>query len=111
MTFPDYGDAVDVAQLQTAVAEMIASRTKSGEKTGTIAVGQTSVAVDISFPTPFATTPRVTAQARSTFGYTTTLATKSATGATIQLHRPAGAPTTAAANVQFDWVATDLGNA
>lgn len=111
MTFPDYSDAVDVAQLQAAVAEMISQRTKGGADSATISAGQSSADKAISFPTPFASTPFASATARTTADYAATVISRSASSVTVRVHRPTGAATTVAATVPFDWIATDLPNA
>lgn len=108
--FPTYSDAIDVAQLQAAVVSVVASRVKGGGTSGTIPAGDSFFDVTLSFATPFASTPAVTATARTTADYSATVTARSAGGATVRLHRPAGASTAGAATVPFDWHATDLGN-
>lgn len=111
MTFPTYADAVDIAQLEAAIAEMLSKRSKSGDSSGTIAIGQNTVDVVVNFATPFASTPRATATTRTTADYGATVTVRSAGSMTVRLHRPTGASTAAAATVPFDWNASDLGNA
>lgn len=110
MPFPTYDDAVDVAQLQAAVNEAISQHTKSGESSGTIPVGESFVNVQVSFGTPFATTPRVSPVPRTSDAYRATVISKSASATTIRLFRPSGASTSGSATVPFDWIATDLPN-
>lgn len=93
------------------VVEYLRKRVKSGDSSGTIAIGQVSVDVTINFTTGFASTPSVTPTPRTTSAYAATLLTKSATSFTVRLFRPTGAATSAAATVPFDWTASDLGNA
>lgn len=98
--------------VDTKVVEYLRKRVKGGSATATIAIGQaSSPATSVTFTTPFASAPACGATARSSFGYTATLASVSTTGMTVVVHRPAGASTAAAATVTFDWDANDLGNA
>ena len=93
------------------VVAYLAKRWKSGEGSVTIPVGQAFQDVSVTFGSAFASAPRAFAIPRTTDAYRATTRVKSTTGATFRIFRPAGAPTTAAATVPFDWEATDMGNA
>ena len=96
------------------IAAWLRARFRRGESGGTIAAGDTYVDVPVSFSPAFGTVPTVdvTLRAVTTAPYQAIMpARQSATGFTVRLMRPAGAATTAVANLSFNWFATDLPDA
>lgn len=105
MPFPTYDDAVDVAQLQAAVAEMLNQRVKSGSTV--VTTDATPASVNVTFGVPFGSTPQVTLTPSNVdFGTARTGVT--ATGFTLIVKRASGSGSAACA---VSWIATDLGNA
>lgn len=90
----------------------LSKRVKSGSVSGTIPTGQTYVDVSVAFTTPFSSTPDVAGALRSTTtaAYQAVIQSQSATGFTVRLMRPTGASTSSPAGLNYNWVASDLGN-
>lgn len=100
-----------IKSVDAKVVAYLRKRVKSGSSSGTIAIGQSTVDAVITFTTPFATAPSVTASAGTTTNYQANVFAVTASTVTLRLMRPAGSATTATATVPFTWIATDLGNA
>lgn len=110
MPFPTYDDAVDVAQLQAAVAEMLSQRVKSGVVSVTFATS-TSHTQTVSFATPFASAPRVTTNIASgagpAGGWISKPTNVTASGFTLLV----SGTSSAWSGINVHWIATDLPNA
>lgn len=109
MNFPTFEDAVNVSQLQTAIAELIAARTKSGTEV-LAADGANSRTKTVTFATPFASTPRVLAGIANGGGvanWGSRAISISPNGFTVYVFGPAASSGNA---ITVNWIATDLGN-
>lgn len=110
MSFPTYGDAVDIAGLEAAIVEMFGQRVKSGSLPVSFS-SQVSYTQAVSFGTLFASTPRVTVNITSasgaTAGWEGRATNVTASGFTLFLYGPSSTWTGSA----VQWIATDLGNA
>lgn len=108
MPFPTYDDAVDVAQLQAAVAEMLGQRVKSGVHSFGTPGDNVIVSVNVTFPTPFASAPRVAPGLRNGVAGTNTqmvwATNATASGFTLNGKQTGGA------SLLATWIATDLPN-
>jgi len=96
------------AGIQAAIDEVAAKipNTKSGSVNVTHGTAGTTVLVNVTFPTPFATTPSITANPAvvDPLVYSWSITGQSTTGFTLRVHR-----TNTGTNA-FMWIATTAGN-